>query len=423
MTASVGGHTDAVRLLIEAGADVLAADQEGLTPLMNAAENGTVPVLQVLVDAANKDPEYLNALSNTGFTALIIASAHGHAEAVDYLLTAGADAEKTAENKVTPLMFAAASNHVDVMKVLLEKGNAQLDARHSNGGTALLEATTGGAVDAIRYLLEKGAQVDFVDDDGVTPLMAIASNGNEEGFDLVLDALKMKMLAEELTKFINKFSYSGGSTVMFATAGGHEAATKKLLELGADINAIAKATPEYLEKLKKLIAEGTVQEEEPHVDGVTALHVAAQAGHLDVVNMVIEAGADVTIKDEEGRTALLLAIKGNYGEVASALVKAGADPNTPYIDDDDVEHNLLFDAIMVENVDFAKLMIEKGADLYYQDEKKVTTLLQASHRGLTDIVKALLDKHAESGKKGFIDDASDEGISPLIAAASEGIQK
>lgn len=421
MTASVGGHAAAVQLLLEHGADAKATDRDGLTALMNAAENGTVAVLELLTVATDKDPAYLNAMSGTSFTSLIIAAAHGHAAAVRHLLAAGANVDAVAESGVTALMFAAASNHVEVMKVLIDEGKADLEHRHTNGGTALLEASTGGAVDAMRLLIEKGAAVDIKDNDGITPLMAIASFGSMEGQNLIIDALMVKMSEAELKDHINLFSHSGGSTVMFATAGGHLENTKQLLELGADAKAIARATPAYLEKLAKAIKTGTAQEEDPHIDGVTALHVAAQGGHLEVVEFLISSvKVDVSVADDEGRTPLLLAIKGNYGEVASALVSAGADPNMPFVDDEGETHNLLFDAIMVENEEFAKLLIENGADLYHKDDKKVSSLLQASHRGLTDVVKLLLDKHALTGKAGYLDDASDDGISPLIAASSEG---
>merc|ERR1712232_1077229 len=180
----------------------------------------------------------------------------------------------------------------------------------------------------------------------------------------------------------------GGTSVMFAAAGGHVECTKRLIELGADFNDIARATPEYLVKLKKMIEDGTVDnEEDPHVDGVTALHVAAQGGHLELVKVLLEAGAKVTVEDDEKRTALIMAIKGNYGEVSAELVRAGADPNTVYVDEEGENHNLLMDAIIVENNEFASLLIEKGADLYFRDARKVNTLLQASHRGLAEIVK------------------------------------
>jgi len=135
------------------------------------------------------------------------------------------------------------------------------------------------------------------------------------------------------------------------------------------------------------------------------------------VNLLLQAGVDVAHLDDGGRSALVLAVEGNYGEVASALVQGGSDPNTPYVDEDGDSHNLLFDAIMVENEEFALLLIEKGADIYHKDDKQVTTLLQASHRGQSEIVKALLEKNSKSD---FVDDASEDGITSLTAASSEG---
>lgn len=416
MTASVGGHVDAVKLLLENGADPTATDKDGLTCLMNAAENGTVAVLKALAGHAD-DASFLDAISGTGYNALTIAAAHGHAPAIEFLVEAGANVSAVDDNGVTALMYAAASNQVDAMKVLLEKGKAELDFKHSHGGTAILEASTGGAKDAIKLLLEAGAQFDFVDDDGVSPLMAVASQGSLEGQAAIIEALKKVKSDAELKEHINMFSYSGGSSVMFAAAGGHYNCTKQLIEMGADVNAIARATPDYLEKLKKMAEEGTVTEDEPNVDGVTAMHVAAQGGHKAVVDILIESGADATILDDEKRSALMLAVKGNYGEVASSLVKAGADPNTEYVDAEGKSHNLLFDAIMVENDEFAQMLVEKGATLDHKDEKGVNTLLQASHRGLSNITEKLL---AKSSKPEYINHVSEDGITPLIAASSEG---
>lgn len=420
MTASVAGHVDAVKLLLENDADPHAIDSDGLTALMNAAENGSVDVMKELIKSSG-DNKYVDTMSTTGFNALIIASAHGHSDAVKYLVKeAKADANLVHDNKVTNLMYAAAAGKVDTMKVLLEDGKVDIDALHTNGGSALIEACTAGASEAIAFLVENGAKYDVIDNDGVTPLMAISAQGNLDGVTTILDALKNGMDKEQLKEHINLFSYSGGSSVMFAAAGGHSEAMKILIDLGADVNAVAQATPDYLVKLAKMIEEGTVKNDDPHVDGVTATHVAAQGGHLQSVKMLIEANADVTVLDDEERSPLLLAVKGNHGDVASALVEGGADPNTPYVDDEGESHNLLLDSIIVENSDFALLLISKGADIYSEDEHKVTTLLQASHRGMVDVVRALISKHGGGDKKGWLDSASDQGITPLIASCSEG---
>ena len=431
MTASVGGHVDTVKLLLDNGADARFTDADGVTPLMNAAENGTAAVLKLLVErkSAKSDEEtkgkYVDIVSTTGFTALIIASAHGHAGAIEYLLKdAGADVNAMHETHVTPLMYAAASGHIEAMRLLLDVGKVDVNELHSNGGSALLEAATGGQGEAMKFLLERGAKADLIDEDGVTPLHAVTSKGDYEGTVALMEQLKKIYNEKELVEHVNLPSHSGGTAVMFAAAEGHPKCTQLMIDYGANVDMIATATPDYLEKLAKMIEDGTVDpNEDPHVDGVTGVHVAAEEGHLDCVNLLIAAGADVTVLDDEDRTPLMLAVKGNYGEVASALVKAGADPNTPYVDDEGETHNLLMDSIIVENADFALLLIESGAEMYHRDSHQVTTLLQAAHRGMLNVTEALLDKHASSpkaGEEGWVDNASDEGVTPLLAAASEG---
>ncbi|OEU12291.1 ankyrin, partial [Fragilariopsis cylindrus CCMP1102] len=123
---------------------------------------------------------------------------------------------------------------------------------------------------------------------------------------------------------------------MFAAAGGHLECAKQLIELGAEINAIARNKDGYLEKLQKMVEEGQVQEEDPHIDGVTALHVASEGGHLEMVNLLLEIGVDSSLAhlDDGKRSPLVLAVSGNHAEVAKVLVQAGADPNTPYVDGD-----------------------------------------------------------------------------------------
>merc|ERR1719424_1781710 len=79
-------------------------------------------------------------------------------------------------------------------------------------------------------------------------------------------------------------------------------------------------------------------------------------------------------------------------------------------------HNLLWDSITVENTKFASLLVAKGADLSHRDEHNVTVLIQSSHKGQKAVVEALLERQAEVD----VGACNDEGITALIAAASEG---
>ena len=213
---------------------------------------------------------------------------------------------------------------------------------------------------------------------------------------------------------VNKVAKSGGTAIMFSAGGGHNETTKLLLEHGADVNVVVAATPEYIEQVAKAIAEGK-EDVEPHKDGVTALAVAAQGGHLGTVTMLVEAGAKVRVLDDEDMTPLLNAVKGNHAAVATYLVQHGADPNDVFIDEKKKAHNLLMDAIVVNNTEFASLrMVEKGANIEYADEDGVTVLTQAAYLGEVPIVKALLAAGAD------VTAANNEGITLLIAACSEG---
>lgn len=212
---------------------------------------------------------------------------------------------------------------------------------------------------------------------------------------------------------VNQIAHSGGTAVMFSAGNGHNETTEVLLKAGADVNVVVKATPEYIEQVKKALVEGK-PDVEPHTDGVTALIVAAQAGHVGTVKLLVEAGANLNVRDEDNLTALCSAAKGTFYNVSMLLVSAGADPNCSYKDDKGKYHNLLMDAIQSSKIDYALKLIEMGANVSYIDEDGVSVITQAAYQGHATIVEALIQKQAD------VNFANVEGITPLIAAASEG---
>jgi serine/threonine-protein phosphatase 6 regulatory ankyrin repeat subunit B len=212
---------------------------------------------------------------------------------------------------------------------------------------------------------------------------------------------------------VNQIAQSGGTAVMFAAGGGHNETTAYLIEQGADVNVVVQATPGYIERVAKLIAEGK-DEVEPHKDGVTALSVAAQGGHFGPVKQLVEAGAVVDIADEDDVTPLLAAVKVKNNNITMYLLEHGANPNDVFIDDKMKPHNILMDAVVESNVTLAVLLIEKGASIGYADDEGVTIITQAAYQGQESVVRALLDKGADPTAVNM------EGINALIAAASEG---
>ena len=151
-SAAALGYLEVVRMLLEAGADMNAENQDRSTALMFAAHNGHLEVVQVLLEAgADK-----NAAKQDGATALMLAAEDGHLEVVQLLLEAGADKNAATQDGTTALMLAARDGHFEVVRMLLEAG-AETNAATQDGETALMAAARDGHLEVVQVLLKAGA--------------------------------------------------------------------------------------------------------------------------------------------------------------------------------------------------------------------------------------------------------------------------
>lgn len=78
--------------------------------------------------------------------------------------------------------------------------------------------------------------------------------------------------------------------------------------------------------------------------------------------------------------------QGNLGDAAFYLVENGANANDIYMDDGGELHSLLMDAIVVENLPFAELLVKHGADVSVTDEQGVTTLIKVTPTPVTGLL-------------------------------------
>jgi len=172
--AAANGELLRVQLLLEAGANVLATNRRAQGPLVDCAASGYVECLRELLRCnAN-----VGALDEFGCTALLYAAREGHQACVRELLAAGADVGASDNDGSTALMGAANLGHEACVRELLAAG-ADVGASDNDGSTALMLAAMQGHEACVRELLAAGADVGASDNDGDTALMLAEQGGHE----------------------------------------------------------------------------------------------------------------------------------------------------------------------------------------------------------------------------------------------------
>ena len=324
--AAMRGDLQAVRTLLRQGADVNAAQGDGMTALHWAAEAGDAEMAEVLIYAG----AHPSAITRIGdYTPLHLASRAGQPAAVEGLLAAGADPRaRTSTGDATALHFAAASGSAGMVVSLLEHGT-EVDARESQWGqTPLMFAAAGNRVAAIHALLQGGA------DPELTANVVDITVREEE--DRISRGRRNRALAE-----LQEAQGALGPETRQQVPGGRSAPTRPTAaeprRAGAvsGVSAPADPPPAGVRELPQEVELRGTTEIDPlsYADlvgshgGLTALLLAVREGHEEASLALLEAGADVDGVSVADRTSpmLIAAINGHF-DLVMALLGRGGDP-------------------------------------------------------------------------------------------------
>ncbi len=359
--ASINGNSAMLRLLITAGADPsLPISSSGDTALMMAARTGIPEPIQVLLEQGVN----VNAIESfSGTTALMWAATEGHIEATRMLLDAGANPDMQskfmpidtargfegsaprdrladevgpvyhASGEMTALMFAAREGHLETAQALVE-GGASMDKVAGDGKDAMSLAIFNGYYAIASYLIDNGAPVNLADARNFTPLFWAVDRRNMETapnfpWTITEDPLPL---------------------------------VKKLLDAGADPNLLINDTP-----------QARMRGGSPRIVFATPLMRAAFSADLELVNLLIEYGADPLIKSSDNETAL--------GAAAGTGFIHGFHKQRPY----------------EERLAVLKLLVGMGGDVNWQDNYGISPLMVAGNLGDVNIIQYLVEQGADLG--------------------------
>ena len=458
MYASLNGHSNVVELLLNARADPNIQDSNGCTALMTACSEGHFKVVELLLDTkANPNIQH-----SDGCTALMLASHHGYSEIVELLLKEVANPNIQDSNTKTALMIACLKGHFKVVELLLNK-NADPNIQDSGRVTTLMIASSKGHIKVIELLLNKNADPNIQDSNGYTALMTACSEGHFKVVELLLDR-----------KANPNIQHSDGCTaLMLASHHGYSEIVELLLKDEADPNIqnrdrytalrFANQNGHFraVELLLKHHANPNIQGKKA---GYTELHFAvlslkkdAKSGllftampgtvedYIKIIQLLTgQSSTDIDAVADKGFTSLMFASMNGCTEVVELLLEAGANPNIQIktsrtmrnimsdLPDDkllrpqfksllslnvsvwkEMSYNgttALMSASMEGHLDIVQILLQAKAKLDIQNECGFTALLLAAMKGYSEIVQHLL----ESGANPNI--SSRDGRTPLYAA-------
>jgi uncharacterized protein len=275
---------------------------------------------------------------------LVEAVKSGDREALRSLLSKEAEDVNASEGDgATALHWASYRDDLESAALLIQAG-ANVKAANDLGVTPLWTACQNGSASMVRKLLEAGADPNAALSMGETPLMVAARAGNAE---------IVSLLAARGAN-VNARGPRGQTAIMWAIAQKHPAVLKVLLAHGADVHARSEAWSQVM----AVAPHGHPEYNRaiPH-GGNTALLFAARVGDLDSAKLLVAAGANVNDKDAWGVTATVLAAHSGYREVVEFLLEKGADPNLA-----EPGFTALHIAILRRDEKMAGALLASGAD-------------------------------------------------------------
>jgi uncharacterized protein len=332
-----GDHA-AVTMLLKQPAELNMRSADGTTPLHWAVHQDDLATVKMLLRAGAN----VQTTNRYGVTALALAAINGNPAIVDALLEAGADVNAALPEGQTVLMTASRTGSAAVVKSLIARG-ADVNAQESwLGETALMWAAAQNHTDAIKVLLEHGANTDIASfpttykrrvagqtllpRGGFTAVMYAAREGNMAAATVLADAHANLNIGDP----------DGETALIIAIINAHYDLAALLVEKGADVNV---ADVPGMTGLYAAVDMNTLQ----FMHGRPTSRPSGQLNPVDVVKAILAHGArpDLALKTPslqrhnsgpnqnlgEGTTPLMRAAKSGDVALMRLLLAAGADSN------------------------------------------------------------------------------------------------
>jgi len=300
------------------------------------------------------------------------------------ILGKGADVNAKDSNGYTALHHAAKKNDKKIIKELLDR-RADINAKDLAGKTALHYAVEMNDKKIIKELLDRGADVNAKDSNGYTAVHTAVYYGYREIVELLLEKGADVNVTDGFGRTPLQIAESHGfeEIVLFFERRSQEKTAIKYNKILNDqfTEAVVKNN---IDAILYLIEKGAGNTR--NSDGFTALSWTIICYHEEAAQMLLGNRVDVNNRDKFKQTALLWAVRYGQLEMVKTLVNAGADINAADYDG----RTALLEATQIGHEEIVELLLDKGADVNARDSVGWTAVQLAAKKVNVAIVEKLV---------------------------------
>ncbi|KAJ7338916.1 hypothetical protein JRQ81_012818 [Phrynocephalus forsythii] len=431
LVACYKNNTEALKLLIEKGADVRKGNSMGCMPVHAAAFSGSKGCMAIVIKRGEElgysTETHINFTNNGKCTPLHLAVQSGDLEMIKMCIEYGAQIDLKQNDKCTALHFAATQGATEILKLMMSSYVGEepiIDALDGNKETLLHRAALFDHYELAEYLISMGAKIDSVDIEGRTPLLLATSCASWKIVNLLLSKganveLKdhlgrnflhltvlhpggLKHLDEQFLKMkhikdlVNDEDNEGCTPLHYACRQGVALSVNSLLQLNVSIYSKSrdKKSPLHfaasygrINTCQRLLRdmEDTRLLNEGDKKGMTPLHLAAQNGHEKVVQFLLKRGA-LFLCDYKGWTALHHAAFGGYTRTMQVILNTNVKA-TDKVDEDG--NTALHLAAREGHAKAVRLLLDDGAKILL-NKSEASFLHEAIHCGRKEVVNTVI---------------------------------
>lgn len=320
-------------LLIEFGAEIEDSNKNNQYPLILYLLNYLPNEDRIKIEDLLEKIQYLyekgasiKRFNKYGNDALRYAIQQKICDVAEFLINKEVDIHIPNHGGYTPLMLAAGSGVLPIIKILIEKG-AEINKRMNNtkSYTALMIAIKNGWLECVKELLNYDADATLLDNQGNSPIVLAAKKGR---YDIVAYFL-------EQDHDPNLTNNNADTGLMYASQKNYHRIVELLLKNNADVSkrnnqgktAFLLAIDNGSYESAECLIEYGADVNECDALGNTPLTIAVFNAKIPIVNLLIEAKANINEQDSEGYTALEYARENGLSAIEQILLKAGAQAN------------------------------------------------------------------------------------------------